>query len=550
MLKTMIRTGAKALLICVLIALAIPAAARIVINEVCYDPSGTDSGYEWIELYNAGNDNINVEGAQILSGGSTYTTIFTMPSFLLRPGRFLLIGEANVPNAQIVTPLGFQNATSETDGIRYLSPGAIYTDTVLYGSPNTYGLSDDSGNPGTSFAVDVPAGYSLARIMDGLDTDDSAVDFIAEINTTPGLPNHIYVDYALVHPRLWEEDGDWKFEVFVKNLSLITQYICPDMTISLDGTLIASHNICGIPPADSVYTLTFLPVTAGVNHLVTAAIDLMGDPDISNNYISIYLQGQALDAPYISEFMYHPPTGFQEWIEIHLPVGSSAKQNYRIRDAAGNSFPFAMPSQSGYYVLCNSPTQLLSYYPDCPSASLIQVTGWAALNNTGDSISLLDEEDVVLDSISFVGVSTQQGKSLERYLYPQNPSALRYSFDPSGATPGRENSNPAPPHPDLSGKLSLFGSPCKPSIGESVTISYRLETDANRASCKVYDRAGSLVRVLANNTAIGSEGSFIWDGKNDRGKYAPRGLYIILWESKATSASRIFRRQLSAVIYD
>lgn len=540
----------KALLACVLSLMILPAVAQIVINEVCYDPVGTDSGYEWIELYNAGYDHINVQGAQILSGGSTFSTVFTLPSFMLRPGRYLLIAEAMVPNAQIYTTLGFQNATTETDGIRYVSPDGSYTDTVLYGSPNTYALTDDSGNPGTSFAPDVSAGYSLARIMDGWDTDDSTVDFFAEANPTPGLPNRLYVDYALVQPRLWEEDGDWKFEVFIKNLSLIPQPICPDMTVSLDGTLIASHYICGIPAADSIFTLTYLPVTPGVNHLIEVAIDLPNDPDQSNNYFSVYLQGQTLDMPYISEFMYHPPTGFQEWIEIHLPMGSSVKTSYRIRDAANNSFSFPLPAQSGYYVLCNSPAQLLSFYPDCPPASVIQVSGWAALNNSGDSIILMDDNDQIIDSLSYTGVSTEQGKSLERYQYPQHPDAWRYSYDPSGATPGRENSQPEPPHPDLSGKLGVLGSPCKPSQGENVTVSWNLSGSALKASCKVYDRAGSLVRVLANNAAIDSEGSFIWDGKDMRGKYAPRGLYVILWESKAASASRIFRRQLSAVIYD
>ncbi|MDP2172160.1 MAG: lamin tail domain-containing protein [Candidatus Cloacimonadaceae bacterium] len=551
MLQSAVGSGGKAFLICVLgLLFILPATARVVINEVCYDPAGADSGYEWIELYNAGSENTYLEGAQILSGGSTYSLVYTLPYFLLRPGRYLLIGEANVPNAVFYTSLVFQNGGSETDGIRYVSPDGYYTDTVLYDEPNTNGLIDDSGNPGLSFAPDVPAGYSLARVRCGWDTDDSFADFIAEVNPTPGLSNRVYVDYALVHPRIWEEDGDWKFEVFVKNQAIIPPADLPDMTVKLDGIIIANHCIWYIPPGDSIYTLTYLPITEGVNHLIEAEIDLPGDTNPANNIISLHLQGQALETPYISEFMYHPPTGFQEWIEIHLPLTGSAKQNYRIKDAADNSLAFSLPPQSGYYVLCNAPAQLLSFYPDCPSSSVIQVSGWAALNNTGDSIYLFDENEHIIDSVSYAGVSTQQGKSLEHYQNTQNQSAWRYSFDPSGATPGRQNSEPAPSHPDMRGKLNVFGSPCKPSRGEYVTISYRLDDSANKASCKVYDRNGALIKVLANNTSIGSEGSFLWDAKNERGKFAPRGLYIILWESKPVSGNKIFRRQLTAVIYD
>jgi len=45
------------------------AAAQVVINEVCYDPVGDDTGYEWIELYNAGSQDVDLEGALLMSGG-------------------------------------------------------------------------------------------------------------------------------------------------------------------------------------------------------------------------------------------------------------------------------------------------------------------------------------------------------------------------------------------------------------------------------------------------------------------------------------------------
>ncbi|HNT52893.1 MAG TPA: lamin tail domain-containing protein, partial [Candidatus Syntrophosphaera sp.] len=118
----------------------------MVINEVCYDPLGVDAGFEWIELYNAGGVDLNLEGALILSGGSTLQQVYVLPNFILRTGRYLLIGEAQIAQAVYNTPLGFQNGGSETDGIRFVAPDGSFTDTVLYDSPNLYGLPDDSGN--------------------------------------------------------------------------------------------------------------------------------------------------------------------------------------------------------------------------------------------------------------------------------------------------------------------------------------------------------------------------------------------------------------------
>jgi hypothetical protein len=132
--------------------------AEIVINEVCYDPQGPDSGYEWIELYNNGNEDINLQGAKILCGGRTFQLVYELPSFILRAHRFLLIGESQITQAQLITPLGFQNGGAETDGIRYVSPDGTYTDTILYDSPNTNQLPDDTGVTGSAFAPDVPEG--------------------------------------------------------------------------------------------------------------------------------------------------------------------------------------------------------------------------------------------------------------------------------------------------------------------------------------------------------------------------------------------------------
>ncbi len=178
--------------------------ARVVINELFYDPVGVDTGYEWIELYNAGEESINLEGARIQKAGSTFTTVFTFPHFVLRPGRFVVLGEAHVSQAAFTSSLAFQNSGAETDGVRYISPDGLYSDTVLYGSPNVNALVDDTGAVGSDFAVTVSPGQSLARIADGLDTDLCSEDFRAEANPSPGLPNHIYIPPEPIFPILNE----------------------------------------------------------------------------------------------------------------------------------------------------------------------------------------------------------------------------------------------------------------------------------------------------------------------------------------------------------
>ncbi|RLC51126.1 MAG: hypothetical protein DRZ79_03270, partial [Candidatus Cloacimonadota bacterium] len=96
---------------------------NIVINEVFYDPAGSDGGYEWIELYNAGDEAINMFGWKIQKAGAEFESayLFELLAPTIHPGEYLLIGEEFVPDADITTDLGFQNGGSSTDGIRLVS---------------------------------------------------------------------------------------------------------------------------------------------------------------------------------------------------------------------------------------------------------------------------------------------------------------------------------------------------------------------------------------------------------------------------------------------
>jgi hypothetical protein len=62
------------------------AAQDIIINEIFSDPKGNDTGLEWIELYNASSQTIDLTGWQIGIGN-----YFTFPSYLMPANSYLLI---------------------------------------------------------------------------------------------------------------------------------------------------------------------------------------------------------------------------------------------------------------------------------------------------------------------------------------------------------------------------------------------------------------------------------------------------------------------------
>lgn len=162
----------------------------VVINEVLYDAPSTDTGKEWIELYNAGSDPAEVAGWTIERGGASFDAVFTFPAgTTIAPHGLILVGESAVIGAQYTATLAFQNGGDATDGIRLVDADGMVVDVLLYDQPNTNALPDETGSPGTSFATDASEGRSLARIPDGADTNASGADFQSSAAPTPGQPN-------------------------------------------------------------------------------------------------------------------------------------------------------------------------------------------------------------------------------------------------------------------------------------------------------------------------------------------------------------------------
>lgn len=81
-------------LIALLIGCLAAAHAAVVINELFYDPTGTDTNKEFIELYNNGTADADLTGWQIQWGGTNYAYgIYNFPAgTIIHAQDYLLIG--------------------------------------------------------------------------------------------------------------------------------------------------------------------------------------------------------------------------------------------------------------------------------------------------------------------------------------------------------------------------------------------------------------------------------------------------------------------------
>jgi hypothetical protein len=190
---TRLARGAGLAALALAAALAAPASAAIVINEIDYDQPGTDAA-EFIELKNTGPAAVDITGyfVQLVNGSGggavVYQTI-TIPAASLAAGAYYVIcaNGANTilcdldvaPNTDLV-----QNGSPDGVGLRDAT-GAL-VDAVSYegntGAPYTEGTGLVASDTNTDNWL------GISRFPDGADTNNNNVDWSLRC-ISPGKAN-------------------------------------------------------------------------------------------------------------------------------------------------------------------------------------------------------------------------------------------------------------------------------------------------------------------------------------------------------------------------
>jgi len=176
-------------LIIVGVMLWMPLWGQIVINEIYYDPPGSDTGC-FTEL--KGPPGTSLSGYTLVgvngNGGSEYATIDLSGQSIPTDGYFVVAQDNTVANYDMINEgTNWQNAnyqgTGEGDNV-LLRQGSTTVDAVGYGTFTPTGVFVGEGDP----APDVTSA-SIGRSPDGIDTNNNADDFAEFATTTPGETN-------------------------------------------------------------------------------------------------------------------------------------------------------------------------------------------------------------------------------------------------------------------------------------------------------------------------------------------------------------------------
>ena len=194
-------------------------AGDVVLNELLPNPGGADDDAEWVELYNRGTTTASLDGWILLWGTSSLTSTFVFGPKDLAAGGYLVAGGSRSGADVEIVGLAMGNASSSGDAVALYDCAHRVVDTVVYGPDNDDGFLDDDGDKATSMAPIPTDDASIARRVDGADTDRSGDDFVLLDRPTPGASNardedcagmdDVRINELLPDPDGADEGNEW-----------------------------------------------------------------------------------------------------------------------------------------------------------------------------------------------------------------------------------------------------------------------------------------------------------------------------------------------------
>ncbi|GAB4277106.1 MAG: hypothetical protein Kow0068_00040 [Marinilabiliales bacterium] len=526
----------------------------IVINEIMADPTPAIGlpEYEYLELYNRSDYEINLTDWQIKVGSSSYT----LPVCSILPDDYLIITSDD----------GYSSFQSFGNTISLLGS------TTLTNSGNTINLYNELGQLIHSVTYSdtwykdnykKEGGWSLEQI----DPDNPCTgedNWIASNSNTGGTPGSINSVFEsnpdIVHPYpvravLITPDS---LKVFF-NETIDTTTIIDLTSYNIDNGI---GNPISIDPVQPDYTKLILKLpqtcTAGVIYTLTITDSIS---DCSSNLISEIKNSVRFAIPdsaeyndiIINEVLFNPYPEGVDFVEIY---NNSSKvinlSDLRIASRDENTMeidPVKTIDDEGflmfpeeYYVLSTDKNiiQNIYYCPD--SNAFINISSIPSYNDDEGYVTLTDkwlniiDEFHYYDDFHFELLKNTEGVSLER-IYFDNPTQDRDNWHSAAetvgfATPGYKNSQSSDNNiaeDEITIEPEIF-SPDNDGYNDVLSINYNFGKPGYVANINIFDSKGRLIRKLVSNELLATSGTFTWNGITDYDAKANIGIYIIYIE--------------------
>ena len=290
---------------------ATSAQENIVINEVFYDPAGTDTALEFIELFNNGGIAVDLTGWEIDPSSAPY---FAFPSVIIAPGAYLVL---------------------------HINATGANSENHIYTGP----LSNMSNAKGP-----------VALFSSATHSEETLVSYIA------------YGEGGQTNESKAVSRGLWSAGDFIPP-------VIEGASISYDGSGNASSDWYSGNPTPGIKNETFKETFAEEESPTQDSA-----PDTSQNYTAIY--GAGIGDVVINEFVPDPPDEEDEWIELLNTTNRLIDlSDLALTDGSGKRTELTGTMTALSFLVVNKPKGIL--------------------NNTGDVITLINDNGKIIDEVSY-----------------------------------------------------------------------------------------------------------------------------------------------------
>lgn len=529
-----------------------PEPYDVVMDEIMADPSPSISlpEYEWLEIRNVSPFDINLSGWRIAKQTSISGP---MPTYILKSDSMVVLcGTGSVASmsqyCSVISVTSFPALINTGDLIVLKSPQGKTIHAVNYS--DAWYQNELKKQGGWSLEM-----IDLNNPCSGIENWSASE---SSFGATPGKSNSTdAVNIDDISPRLlraYATDSTHVDLYFNEPLDSLEAVNANHYMIS--ETIGSPTNVFAEPPLFQKVRLTLnQPLTIDKTYM----INVNGIRDCISNQIGVYNHAKvglskicdSFDVA-INEILFNPTIDGADFVElynrsnkiINLKTLFIANRNSSgsIDDIVSLTEDDYLFFPGDYVVLTTNPDIIRRKYISENPEQILYVDGLPSYNDDMGDVVLLNQNGNIIDQVTydedwhFKLLDNKEGVSLERIdfdLKSQDANNWHSASSSTGyATPAYQNSQQRIAE-IISGTVKVepkIISPNNDGKDDYATIHFEFPEQGCIANITVFDDAGRTIRLLQRNALCGTEGSFKWDGLNDKYQKLNSGSYIILTE--------------------
>jgi len=428
-------------------------------------------------------------------------------------------------NAHLFFPFNFPSLNNSGDGI-YLFD---HTESII-----------DSLNYDTDWPL--TSERSTEKIRQSYTSNESSNWLLADenISMTPGNKNSVMildVDGMIIADSITYSPippfPDSVVTILIPILNVGVESFEGTFSIEMNDDEIGDGTIPIISMGDTIIIESKIVSPISGLHSISIILDIVDDGNYENNIATFllpvrYLFGSVL----VNEFFPLPDSTESEFVEM-IPQKNVNINNWTIRDLGGAKGVLPNLDLSAFaYCLITDDSSFLDIIPDT-SILIFPGNGLPGLNNSSETIYILDHTESVIDSVHYnENWSLMDSRSIEKYRITDTsnePNNWGISVGEAGKTPGFQNSLFFSDLPSK-GSVAISPDPFSPNgdgIDDELTITYSLPYLGAAIRWEIIDMAGRVIAKPYYNYQVGQNGKLTWNGKRDNGKSARIGIYVM-----------------------